>query len=138
MKDELTRLLSDALKNLADILPGPVDPSSISIEHSRDPSHGDYASNIALRLARPAQRRARELAEAIVAALPPSPLLARAEVAGAGFINFHLVHDAHAAVVLQVLQQGTRYGASALGNGEKVLLEFVSANPTGPLHVGHG
>jgi arginyl-tRNA synthetase len=139
LKDELTRLLSDALKSLAgNLLPEPVDPSAISVERSRDAGHGDYASNIALRLAKSAQRRPRELAEAIVAALPPSAMVARVEVAGAGFINFHLAHGAHTAVLLQVLQQAERYGTSEAGGGRKVLLEFVSANPTGPLHVGHG
>ena len=139
MKDELTRLLSGALKNLAgSVLPDPVDLSSISIERSRDPGHGDYASNVALRLAKSAQRRPRELAEAIVAALPPSPLLARVEIAGAGFINFHLAHGAHGAVLRRILEQRERYGESGAGAGARVVVEFVSANPTGPLHVGHG
>ncbi len=139
MKSELERLLADALSTLTgSLLPRPVDPSWINVERARDASHGDYASNIALRLARIAGRAPREIAQAIVAALPASTLLARAEVAGAGFINFYLPGDAHGALLLQVLERGERFGHSAVGRGERVLLEFVSANPTGPLHVGHG
>ena len=140
MKNELTRLIAGALQTLTSsgVLSGPVEESWISIERSRDPSHGDYACNIALRLAKPARRSPRELAEAIVAALPSSSLVERTQIAGAGFINFYLVRAAHSAVVLRVLEQAARYGQSDLGRGQKVLLEFVSANPTGPLHVGHG
>jgi arginyl-tRNA synthetase len=138
MKPVLERLIADALKTISGTLPETVDPQWISLERTRDASHGDYACNIALRLARAAGRQPRELAAAIVAALPASPLLQRAEVAGAGFINFYLAADAHAAVLRQVLAQGEHYGESDSGQGEHVLLEFVSANPTGPLHVGHG
>ena len=139
MKSELERLLANALNTLTGtVLPQAVDPAWINVERARDASHGDYACNIALRLAKTVGRPPREIAQAIVAALAPSPMLARAEVAGAGFINFHLRRDAHSAVLRQVLEQGERYGESAAGRGELVLLEFVSANPTGPLHVGHG
>ncbi len=139
MKSELERLLADALNTLTgSLLPEAVDPASIQVERARDASHGDYASNIALRLARSVGRAPREIAHAIVAALPPSPMVARAEVAGAGFINFYLPGDAHGATLQQVLEQGERFGHSSVGRGERVILEFVSANPTGPLHVGHG
>jgi arginyl-tRNA synthetase len=139
LKDELTRLVAAALKALeGGVLPEAVDPSWISIERTRDPSHGDYACNIALRLAKPAQRAAREIAAAIVAALAPHPLLAHAEVAGPGFINFRLAHTAQGAVLQQVLREGARFGCSDAGAGQRLILEFVSANPTGPLHVGHG
>ncbi len=139
MKSELERLLADAVSSLVGtVLPQAVDPAWINVERARDASHGDYACNIALRLAKTARRPPREIAQAIVAALPPSPMIARAEVAGAGFINIHLVSDAHSAVLRQVLERGERYGESAAGGGERVILEFVSANPTGPLHVGHG
>ncbi len=139
MKSELERLLADALQTLTGtVLPQAVDPAWINVERARDASHGDYACNIALRLAKTVGRPPRQIAEAVVAALPPSPMVARAEVAGAGFINFHLVRDAHSAVLRQVLERGERYGESDAARGERVILEFVSANPTGPLHVGHG
>jgi arginyl-tRNA synthetase len=139
LKSELERLLAVALNTLAgSLLREAVDPASIQVERARDASHGDYASNIALRLAKSVGRAPREIAQAIVAALPPSPMVARAEVAGAGFINFYLPGDAHGAVLQQVLERGERFGHSSVGGGERVILEFVSANPTGPLHVGHG
>lgn len=139
MKAELERLVADAIHTLiGNVLPHAVDPSAISVERTRDASHGDYACNIALRLARQAGKPPREIAEAIRAALPSSPLLSRAEVAGAGFINFYLAQSAQTAALAQVLEQAERYGRSTAGQGERILLEFVSANPTGPLHVGHG
>jgi len=139
MKSDLERLIADALAQLTGtVLPEAVDPAWISVERARDAAHGDYASNIALRLAKAARRNPRELATAIVAALPASSLVTRAEVAGAGFINFYLAADAQAAALRRVLQEGRAYGRCGAGQGRRVLLEFVSANPTGPLHVGHG
>jgi arginyl-tRNA synthetase len=139
LKSELERLIGDALTSLTgSVLPEAVDRSWISVERARDPSHGDYVSNIALRLSKSVGRPARELAAAIVAALPPSAQVAQVVVAGAGFINFVVAGDAHSAVLRRVLEQGERYGESDVGRGERVILEFVSANPTGPLHVGHG
>jgi arginyl-tRNA synthetase len=139
LKSELEGLLAQALTRLTgSVLPSAVDPAWINVERAREASHGDYASNIALRLAKSVGRPPRELAAAIVAALPVSPLVARATVAGAGFINFQLVRAAHSEVLLQVLERGAQYGQSDAGRGERVILEFVSANPTGPLHVGHG
>jgi arginyl-tRNA synthetase len=139
LKSELERLLADAINTLVgSVLPQAVDPAWIDVERARDASHGDYACNIALRLAKGAGRPPRVIAAAIVAALAPSPLLARTEVAGAGFINFHLQRSAHSAVLRRILELGDRYGESDAGRGERVILEFVSANPTGPLHVGHG
>ena len=139
MKAQLEQLIADAVATLVGgVLPEPVERDTINVERTRDASHGDYASNIALRLARSAKQPPRALADAIVAALPASPLLARAEVAGAGFINLHLARAAQAAALPQVLAQGVRYGESEAGRGIRILLEFVSANPTGPLHVGHG
>lgn len=114
------------------------EPGAVAVERTRDPKHGDFATNIALRLAKPAGRNPRELAQAIIAALPSNSLVVRTEVAGAGFINFFLTSDAYARELTNILEKGDRYGQSNIGNGEKVMLEFVSANPTGPLHVGHG
>jgi arginyl-tRNA synthetase len=110
----------------------------VVIERTRDAQHGDFATSVALRLAKSARRNPRELAAAIVAALPPSELVARAEVAGAGFINFHLSATAYARELSAIHAQADTYGCSRAGGGERVLVEFVSANPTGPLHVGHG
>lgn len=139
MKPQLEQLITAALEKLVGtLLPTPVDPATVTVERTRDTQHGDFATNVALRLAKPARKSPRELATAIVAALPASPLVARAEVAGAGFINFYLTSDAYAQEVGSILQQGRDYGRSDKGHGQRVLVEFVSANPTGPLHVGHG
>ena len=109
-----------------------------TIERTRDTAHGDFASNLAMRLAKPAGRKPRELAEAVVAQMPESELLDRVEIAGPGFINFHLVDRAFHDELENMLAQGENYGRQPLRQTPKVLLEFVSANPTGPLHVGHG
>jgi arginyl-tRNA synthetase len=139
LKQELEQLLLAALARLAGgILPEMPAASSVVVERTREAQHGDFASNVALRLAKAARRSPRELAAAIVAALPASALLARAEVAGAGFINFHLAPEACARELAHIHERGAAYGESRLGAGERVLVEFVSANPTGPLHVGHG
>ena len=139
MKQELEGLLRAALARLTGgILPEAPDASSVVVERTRDAQHGDFASNVALRLAKAARRNPRELAAAIVAALPQSPLIRRAEVAGAGFVNFHLAPEGYARELAAIHERGAAYGGSDLGRGERVLLEFVSANPTGPLHVGHG
>jgi arginyl-tRNA synthetase len=139
LKQQLEQLLLAALRALPPgLLPPSADTSAVAVERARDPKHGDFASSIALKLAKPARRNPREIAQAIVAALPPSPLLARAEVAGAGFINFLLAPGAYASELATIHELGDRYGRSATGAGERVMIEFVSANPTGPLHVGHG
>ncbi len=109
-----------------------------TVERTRDPGHGDFASNAAMQLARAAGRKPRELAQAIVAALPANELIGRVEIAGPGFINFFLAPAAYHAELRRLLDEGGSYGRSALGAGERVIVEFVSANPTGPLHVGHG
>ncbi|TLZ24193.1 MAG: arginine--tRNA ligase [Gammaproteobacteria bacterium] len=139
MKQELEQLLLASLAKLTGSLLAEMPaPSAVVVERTRDNQYGEFATNLALRLARPAGRNARELAAAIVAALPASPLLARTEVAGAGFINFHLAPAAYARELASIHALGGAYGESRLGQGERVLVEFVSANPTGPLHVGHG
>ncbi len=139
MKTELEELLAQALAKLqGSVLHAPVERSLVTVERARDAQHGDYASNVAMRLAKAAGLHPRELAEAIVAALPPSALLTRAEVAGAGFINFYLASAAQYDTLRRVLEEGERYGTSEAGRGQRIIVEFVSANPTGPLHVGHG
>ncbi len=139
MKQQLEQLLLSALQKLSGTLLTDVpDASVISVERTRDPQHGDFATNVALRLAKAARRNPRELANAIIAALPASPLVAKTEVAGAGFINFFLTTDSFAREIGRIHELGESYGHSALGQGQRVLVEFVSANPTGPLHVAHG
>ena len=112
--------------------------SSLSLDRPRQARYGDYATNAALQLAKLLKRSPRDLAAAAVAALAPSPWIERVEVAGAGFINLYLSPAARQAVVASVLEEHERYGHSASAKPGKVMVEFVSANPTGPLHVGHG
>ena len=138
MKQQLEQLLATALSSLRDALGVPQAAETVTVERSRDARHGDFATNIALRLAKAARSNPRELAQRIIAALPPSPLVLRTEIAGAGFINFFLSPAAYAEELAAIHAQAGQYGHSPLGQGERVLLEFVSANPTGPLHVGHG
>ena len=108
------------------------------VEPARAAAHGDFASNIALLLGKRAGLPPRDLAQKIIARLPPNELIEKTEIAGPGFINFFLKKGAFQAVVREILDQRQRFGDADLGRGQKVLLEFVSANPTGPLHVGHG
>ncbi len=112
--------------------------TAIAVEHSRSTEHGDFATNAALVLARSENRNPRELAAAIVAALPVSERIASTGVAGPGFINFFLTPAAWQAELDRILEAGDAWGKGAAGAGTRVLVEFVSANPTGPLHVGHG
>jgi arginyl-tRNA synthetase len=139
LKQELEQLLLTALARVTgSMLPEMPPAAAVVVERTRDPQHGDFATNVALRLAKAARRSPRELADAIVRALPASTLIDRAEVAGAGFINFRLAPAAYAGELAAIHERGAAYGESQLGGGERVLVEFVSANPTGPLHVGHG
>ena len=139
MKDQITSLIRQALAAIpAANLPSDATNAAIELERTRDPAHGDFASSIALRLAKAARRNPRELAQMVVAALPASDLIAKAEVAGAGFINFHLAPTAYARELERIAAEAEHYGRSNLGAGTRVLVEFVSSNPTGPLHVGHG
>ncbi|PMR76154.1 arginine--tRNA ligase [Billgrantia endophytica] len=139
MKDTIITLLEGALDTLKQQGMLPVDTTPvIKVDPTRDKAHGDYATNLALMLAKPAGRKPRELAEALVAALPESDAVQQVEIAGPGFINFFASTDAAARIVRQVLDAGDTFGRSLKGKGRKVQVEFVSANPTGPLHVGHG
>ena len=115
---------------------------NVVLERPRDPSHGDVACNIALQLAKPMKKNPRELAQALAAAVLADParagLVEAVEIAGPGFINLRLSAASKQAVVTEIMRQGESYGQSEQGAGQRVLVEFVSANPTGPLHVGHG
>src|SRR5499427_1349518 len=134
IRDHITHLLARALAAVA-----PTElPTILEIERPRERSHGDYAVNVAMLLARALKRPPRQIAEALVAALPASDWIERPEIAGPGFINFHLKPAAKQRIVGNVLASGDHYGRSDRGQGRPVMVEFVSANPTGPLHVGHG
>ena len=139
MKAIIEQLVSAALAALpADLLSAEARAQAPEIERTRDSTHGDYATNVAMKHAKAARKNPRQLAEAIIQALPADPAVARVEIAGPGFINFHLAPAAYHAELDRVLDEGVAYGSRPRGTGEKILLEFVSANPTGPLHVGHG
>ena len=138
MKQHLAELIAEALDRLrADGALAPDSDARVEIERTRAKEHGDFACNIALALARLVKAKPRELAQKIVAALPLSAQVAKVEIAGPGFINFFLSPAAYHAVIHTVLTQKDRYGRSE-ANGARVHMEFVSANPNGPLHVGHG
>ena len=140
MKAQLRELVLQAVQSLQNdaTLPAELAVPGFVIERARSREHGDFASNIAMLLAKPARARPRELAERLVAALPANALVAKVEIAGPGFINFHLAPAAYHAELRQILAQADAYGRSRSGAGNTVGVEFVSANPTGPLHVGHG
>ena len=111
---------------------------ALLLERPKQAQHGDYACNVALQLAKTLRRNPRELATSIAAAIETSPWLERVEVAGAGFINLFLSAAARQSVVTRILEETTRYGSATAPEFVRVMVEFVSANPTGPLHVGHG
>ncbi|MEO1945356.1 MAG: arginine--tRNA ligase, partial [Candidatus Thioglobus sp.] len=138
MKDTLQLLIINSLESLKEN--GVIEelPGSIRIDHSKDKSQGDFACNIALVLSKQAKCTPRNLAEKIVSNLTVSDKVDRVEIAGPGFINFFLSHESNTSVIENIIDEGEGYGSSNVGNGKRVLLEFVSANPTGPLHVGHG
>ena len=139
MKQQLASLIQTAIESLQSqgTLPADLTPK-IQIDRARDASHGDYACNIAMMLAKPAKCKPRDLAEKIVAAMPALAELEKVDIAGPGFINFTLTDAAGFVVVGAVLEAGEAYGRSSIGDDKSVQVEFVSANPTGPLHVGHG
>ena len=134
MKAHLTQLLATAAKTIA---PDSAD-LSILLERPKSAEHGDFATNLALVLAKPLKQNPRAIASQLIAALPSSDFIAKTEIAGAGFINFFLNAQSQQQVVKTILSAGAQYGRNANGQKQKVQVEFVSANPTGPLHVGHG
>ena len=139
LKTHLIQLLTDAVAKLQanGTLPAELSPD-VMIERTRDRAHGDFASNLALLLAKPARRKPREIAELLVAVIKLGGEVTKIEIAGPGFINFFLGNEAWHAVIDDILEQGEHYGRSEFGRGQRIQVEFVSANPTGPLHVGHG
>ena len=134
LRAHLSALFETAIREVAPAAAAP----PIVLERPRQAAHGDYACSVALQLAKAEKRAPREIAARLAAALPASPYVEKAEVAGAGFINLFLKRSFKQQVVNRVLEAGARYGTSLLVQRKKIQVEFVSANPTGPLHVGHG
>lgn len=134
IKSHLTVLFTQALRQIS----ADTTDITIEIERPRDASHGDYACNVAMKLAQRLRCNPRDLALQIQTALPVSEWISKTEIAGAGFINIFLQASAQQQIVPHILNLAEKYGHSALGAGKSVQVEFVSANPTGPLHVGHG
>ncbi|MDE0096511.1 MAG: arginine--tRNA ligase [Gammaproteobacteria bacterium] len=139
MKQRIASLVArsvEALRGTVSLPDGAED--RIQVDRTRDPAHGDYASNIALVLAKAAGMKPRDLAQRVVEGLPDCTLVEKVDIAGPGFINFTVTRDAWLDLIGQVRSLGGHYGHSEAGAGGRVMVEFVSANPTGPLHVGHG
>lgn len=139
MKPQIAELLNAAVNVLKEqnILPADLEPR-IQVDNTRDKAHGDLATNLAMMLAKPAGKNPRELAQLLVDAIPASSLVEKTVIAGPGFINFYLSEESTTSLIQAVLEQKEKYGHSNVGEGRKVQVEFVSANPTGPLHIGHG
>ena len=139
MKSNIEKILQQALTALPEYS-GVLENQSINnmIERTRDPRHGDFTTNIAMRLAKTLGKSPKEIATTVIKNLPDSDLINSVDIAGAGFINFHISQLALHRELAEILKSGSAYGRKAARNTPKVLLEFVSANPTGPLHVGHG
>ena len=139
MKQTIIDLIAQALRELeqASQIPSELN-ANIQVTPARDPGQGNFASNIALTLAKPAGTSPRALAELIAGKLPAIDTIEKVEVAGPGFINFFVASAASHSIIDRILEQGTEFGSSSIGQGSRIQVEFVSANPTGPLHVGHG
>jgi arginyl-tRNA synthetase len=139
MRDTLRALVEDALRAAIEAGRVPLDAvPEVELERPRDPSHGDWSTNVALKSAKAARANPRVLADAIAAAIAGHPDIASVEVAGPGFINMRLSVSALQRLVTEVRGSGERWGSADQGHGRRVQVEFVSANPVGPMHVGHG
>src|SRR5210317_590814 len=139
MKHIVAELVSNALANLPEVAEAAAEFSiEGTVERTRDASHGDFASNIAMRLAKPARMSPRDIATRIIENIATNEQLDNVDIAGPGFINFHLSAAAFHGELGTILDQGVCYGRQEARERPRILLEFVSANPTGPLHVGHG
>ena len=138
MKPHLQTLLAQALTTVSATLGKDAPAVTPVIDATKDKAHGDFASNLAMACAKPLGLPPRKLAELLIANLPASERVAKVEIAGPGFINFFLTGDAVTAVVPEILAAGETWGQDRSGSKGRVMVEFVSANPTGPMHVGHG
>jgi arginyl-tRNA synthetase len=146
MTEQITNIFATVLERVhaagqtliaSGVLPPTADLSRVVVEPPRDASHGDMATNAAMVLAKDAGRKPRELAELLAGELRADPLVAKVDVAGPGFINLTLKPEAWASALRSAIQSGPDYGRSHIGGRQPVNVEYVSANPTGPLHVGH-
>ena len=139
MKQKIAQILADVVQQLKaeGVIPETLNPR-VNVENTRDKTHGDFATNLAMMLTKAAGMPPRALAEKIVALVANDPVVEKVEIAGPGFINFFVKNSAKFDVVQAVLEQQDQFGSCNVGQGRSVLVEFVSANPTGPLHVGHG
>jgi len=139
MKQQIAQLLEAAAEQLKSEGFIPSEHTiRVSVDNTRDKSHGDLASNLALTLAKPCKSNPREVAGKLIASIPENKVIEKIEIAGPGFINFYLAGESSAEIVADILSQGHSFGRNTQGEDRKVQVEFVSANPTGPLHVGHG
>ena len=139
MQEQITKLISTAIDSLQSAGNISTDlNANVQVTRSKDKTHGDFACNVALQLAKQAKIPPRELAEMLLANIPKDPIVAKIEIAGPGFLNFYVQENLHGEVLNTILQHQTNYGLANTNAGKKVQIEFVSANPTGPLHVGHG
>jgi arginyl-tRNA synthetase len=139
MKQQVAQLIEQAITNLKNdgFVPADVSPK-IMVDNTKDKAHGDLASNIAMMLAKPCKSNPRAIAEKVIAAIPENDVIAKIEIAGPGFINFFINAASAFGVINDVLANKENFGKNDSGAGKKVQVEFVSANPTGPLHIGHG
>ena len=138
MKAHITELLAQAAKSLTQNADFDASSLMIQLERPKNKDHGDFSTNLAMLLAKPLRQNPRAIAESLIKALPTSDYIEKIEIAGAGFINFHLGANAKQTIISLIAKQGEKFGHNQIGQGRKVQVEFVSANPTGPLHVGHG
>ena len=141
MKQQLISALEGAVSELVSEVADDADLSglpAVNLEVPRNPEHGDFSSNIAMVLAKPLRKAPREIANQLVTVLGKQQFISNIEIAGPGFINFTLTKQAATQILQVIADAGEDYGKSTALNGQKFLIEFVSANPTGPLHVGHG
>ena len=138
MKAHLTELLAEAAKSLTQNADFDASNLAIQLERPKNKDHGDFSTNLAMLLAKPLRQNPRAIAESLIQALPTSAYVEKVEIAGAGFINFYLGANAKQAIIGLIATEGEKFGHNNIGQGRKVQVEFVSANPTGPLHVGHG
>ena len=138
MKNDLIKTLETVLEQIGEENGIDFSNKKVSIQENKEKSHGDYASNLAMVVAKDLSQTPREVAENIISLLPSEDWIQKVNIAGPGFINFYLKKDTHNEILLIIEERGRDFGRNNSGNGERVLIEYVSSNPTGPLHVGHG
>jgi arginyl-tRNA synthetase len=137
-KQHIEQLMQTALEHLSETNQLAINLPKIQIDATKNKQHGDFACNIAMILGKSLGQNPRDIADKLIKALPPSSSIAKVEIAGPGFINFYLSHEALYSVISDICSAGDQHGRSNFGQGKRVIIEYLSANPTGPLHVGHG